>query len=100
MRVSIPYRGKRRVLRTARFFGTAPLISMDCVPGGRTLVPVQRITGFQRKLASDFHYLHAAVDGIDVHQTDGPRGRSHAPNKLIVRRDDHDRWVVRTLMIG
>jgi len=51
---------------------------------------LEQITRLQRQLAVDLEHVHAAVDGVHIHQADGAGDRLHRLEQLLFRIHDDD----------
>lgn len=70
-----------------------------CCPG-HGLVSVQQISGFERRFAAKFEVVDAAVDGVDVHDTDGAGDRCDPVDQVFIGISDDDGWMIGTPVIG
>src|SRR5271156_5341797 len=63
-------------------------------------VSVQQIAGFERKFAGDLNDRDAAVDGINIHDTNGSGSGSHLVDEIFVGGSDQDGGVIGVRVIG
>src|SRR5260370_41320754 len=57
--------------------------------GACGLVTLQRVARIERQFAVNTQHLHRTVDGIDVHQADGPGDGFDGPKQLFITVDDY-----------